>query len=310
MHILFFFLDGIGLGMDDPTSNPFARAEMPNLHTLLNGQHLLRNSTPFTGERASLLALDACLDIPGVPQSATGQATLLTGVNVPAELGYHYGPKPNPPVADFLRNGNLFNHLLQSGCRVASLNAYPPPYFAAINSGRRNFSAIPLALSSAGVPLKTADDLFAGQALSADFTGHGWRNHLDLPDTPLLEPHQAGQLLARLASETDLSFFEYWVSDYAGHKQDMEQACELLKTFDAVLGGLLEAWDDKNGLLLITSDHGNLEDLSTRRHTLNLVPGLLVGAPQLRRKFVQGLTDLTGVTPAILRLLKSNQSHQ
>lgn len=303
MRVLFLFLDGIGLGKDDPSTNPFARANLPNLHNLLAGQRLLAQTAPFHSERASLLALDARLGVDGVPQSATGQAALLTGANVPAALGYHYGPKPNPPVQEFLRNGNLFYHLLQAGRSVGSLNAYPPGYFEAIDSGRRMYSAIPLALASAGVPLKTADDLFAGQALSADFTGQGWRSRLGIPETPVLAPKLAGQHLARLAQDYDLSFFEYWPSDFAGHRQDMAQACALLETFDAVFGGLLKSWDDNNGLLLITSDHGNLEDLSTRRHTLNPIPALLVGAPEVRQAFARDLVDLTGVTPAILKLL-------
>jgi len=303
MLILFLFLDGVGLGSDDPSANPFARAHLPNLHTLLGGQRLLARAAPYHGERASLLGLDACLGVSGVPQSATGQAVLLTGTNIPAALGYHYGPKPNPSVAEFLRNGNLFSHLKLAGLKVGSMNAYPPPYFQAIDSGRRMYSAIPLALASAGVPLKTAADLYAGRALSVDFTGQGWRTRLGIADAPVLDPWQAGKRLAQLASEYDLSFFEYWPSDYAGHGQDMAQACTLLETFDSVLGGLLDAWQDEGGLVLITSDHGNLEDLSTRRHTTNLVPALLVGAPELRGSFTIGLHDLTGITPAILRLL-------
>jgi hypothetical protein len=303
MHILFLFLDGVGLGPDDPSSNPFARAQMPVLHALLGGQRLQAGTAPFTGERASLLALDARLGVEGVPQSATGQAVLLTGMNIPAAIGYHYGPKPNPAVAEYLRNGNIFNHLLLAGVNVGSLNAYPAPYFEAIESGLRIYSAIPLALTSAGIPLKTTADLYAGRALSVDFTGQGWRTRLGFADAPVLSPHQAGQRLARLAREYRLSFFEHWPSDYAGHSQDMAQACALLEILDGVLGGLLEAWDDENGLLFITSDHGNLEDLSTRRHTLNPVPALLVGARATRQAFAKGLNDLAGVTPAILRLL-------
>ena len=303
MYILFLFLDGIGLGPDDPSSNPFARAHLPNLNFLLGGQRMVAEIAPYHSERASLLPLDTCLGVGGMPQSATGQAVLLTGTNIPAALGYHYGPKPNLAVAEFLRNGNIFNHLQQAGLKVGSLNAYPPPYFEAIASGRRMYSAIPLALASAGVPLKTAADLYAGRALSVDFTGQGWRTRLGIADAPVLDPRQAGQHLAHLASEYDFSFFEYWPSDYAGHGQDMAQACALLETFDAVLGGILADWQDENGLLLITSDHGNLEDLSTHHHTLNPAPALLVGAPEMRRSFTQGLKDLTDVAPAILRLL-------
>ena len=85
---------------------------------------------------------------------------------------------------------------------------------------------------------------------------------------------------------------------------DMQAAEKLLITFDKVLGGLLGAWDEQRGLILITSDHGNMEDLSTRRHTPNPVPALLVGEPGLRHAFSSGLKDLTGITPAIMNLFQ------
>lgn len=301
MHFLFIFLDGVGLGSDNPDVNPLAAAAMPELQRLLDGQRLLQKAAPLETRRATLLALDAALGVAGVPQSATGQAVLLTGKNVPAALGYHYGPKPNPPVAEFLLNGNLFSKLSRMGKRAAFLNAYPPRYFHAIQSGLRLYSAIPMAASSAGLHLNTAENLQAGQAISADFTAQGWRDHLGHSDIPVLTPRQAGEKLGRLAEENDFAFFEYWLSDYAGHHQKMDEALNLLDTFDQVLGGLLNAWDDANGLILITSDHGNLEDLSTRRHTLNPVPALLIGAPGLRQSFCENLHDLTGVAPAIQR---------
>jgi 2,3-bisphosphoglycerate-independent phosphoglycerate mutase len=308
-RLLFLFLDGVGLGANDPAINPLARAAMPNLSRLLNGQRLLAGETLRVTDRATVVALDACLGVPGTPQSATGQATLLTGCNVPAEIGYHYGPKPNPAVAAYLRSSNgthsdnLFQLLQDAGKRSALLNAYPETYFAAIASGRRLYSAIPLAVVSAGLALKTADDLNAGRALSADFTGQGWRERLSLPDTPLLTLAEAGARLADLSAGYDLAFFEYWLSDYAGHGQDMAAALSLLAAFDAVLGGLLAAWDDEAGIILITSDHGNLEDLSVRGHTTNPVPALVIGAPALRRRFTAGLRDLADVAPSILRLL-------
>jgi 2,3-bisphosphoglycerate-independent phosphoglycerate mutase len=303
MRVLFLFMDGLGLGPDDPEINPLARAEMPNTVGLLGGKRLTARAAPLESARASLVALDACLGVEGLPQSATGQAVLLTGRNVPAELGYHYGPKPNPAVAELLRNGNLFSHIQTAGLQAAFLNAYPPTYFAAIHSGRRLYSAMPLAVTSAGIPLRTADDLVAGRAISADFTGQGWRDRLGWSDAPVLTPQAAGARLAELAADYDFSLFEYWPSDYAGHGQDMSAACQLLETFDQVLGGLLAAWDANLGLLLITSDHGNLEDLSRRGHTANPVPLLVIGAPAARRGFVGGKGDLTDVAPQILRSL-------
>jgi 2,3-bisphosphoglycerate-independent phosphoglycerate mutase len=301
--ILFLFLDGVGLGPDDPANNPFSVANMPNLTALLDGRRLTSETGSLETDRASLLALDATLGVSGAPQSATGQAVLLTGRNIPAELGYHYGPKPNPDVAAYLRNGNLFHTLITAGRQVSFLDAYPPGYFAGIESGRRLYSAIPLASVSAGLPLLTGADLDAGRALAADFTGEGWRDRLHLPQTPVLSPEEAGHRLAHLAMQNDFAFFEYWLTDYAGHHQDMAAALELLSTLDAVLGGLLAAWDDAAGLILVTSDHGNMEDLSVRGHTLNPVPALVIGAPELRRRFTAGLAGLTDVAPAIERLL-------
>lgn len=301
MRVLFLFLDGVGLGSDDPSLNPFARADLPSLTGLLAGRRLLAASAPAQTDRASLLALDACLGVPGLPQSATGQAVLLTGRNIPAEIGYHYGPKPDQATAASLEDGGIFGALTRAGKRAALLNAYPARYFHGIYSGRRLYSSIPLAVTKAGLVLRSADDLQIGKAISADFTGQGWRERLEYPDIPLLSPQQAGQRLAELSQALDFAFFEYWLTDYAGHGQEMNAAVRLLEQFDAVLGALLEAWEDEHGLILLTSDHGNLEDLSTRRHTANPVPLLLVGNAQAREKF-SGVKDLTGVAPVILSL--------
>jgi hypothetical protein len=303
MRVLFIFLDGVGLGVDDPNINPFARIEMPFLQSLLGGKKLLANSAPHIGERATLLPLDAGLGVNGLPQSATGQAVLLTGINIPKEIGEHYGPKPNPAVAKYLHNGNLFSQVIKNGKTAALLNAYPPRYFDGVDSGKRIYSAIPMAVTSAGLRLFNKDDYYAGRALSADFTGRGWREMLGFPDAHVYEAQEAGVKLGELANGYDFSLFEYWASDYAGHKQDMNWACEQFRIFDEVLSGLLGTWDEQRGLILITSDHGNMEDLSTRRHTDAKVPGLLIGPLEARRAFASGLNDLTGIHPGILNTL-------
>ena len=302
MKFLFLFLDGVGLGDDDPATNPFAAAEMPNLRAILGGQRLLaaNGRLPVSTPRATLLPLDACLGVAGRPQSASGQATLLTGRNLPAELGEHYGPRPNPAIRQVLENGNLFGKLHRRGVPVDFLNAFPERYFQRIESGRSLPGAVAMAVRAAGLPLKTKEDLFAGRALSADFTGEGWRTYLKFPDAPLLTPVDAGARLAALTR--GLAFFEYWLSDYAGHRQEMGESRQLLATLDAVLGGLFAAWNDETGLILITSDHGNLEDLSTRQHTRNPVPAIVIGAESLRSAFTLNLRSLADVAPAVLRL--------
>ena len=320
MKFLFIFIDGVGLGSDNPHVNPIVRASTPHLDALLGGNKIIANghlpgstdgNSLIKTNRASLLSLDACMGIDGLPQSASGQASLLTGKNVPQILGYHDGPKPNPEIIEILQGETLFSQMSKQKRKALLVNAYPPRYFLSIENGYRLPGAVALAAKCAGIPLKTQRDLFMGDAISTDFTGQGWHDHLGIMDTPLLDPRQAGERLLSLYKSCDLAFFEYWLTDIAGHHQDMKAAIDLLELFDSVLGHLSNSWDDEKGLILITSDHGNLEDLSTRRHTRNDVPLLIIGSQANRDRFIsilnqksgiEGKLDLTDITPAILSL--------
>lgn len=305
MHILFLFLDGVGLGADDAAHNPLAAATLPNLTALLGGRRLVASTFATTprveGARALAIATDACLGVEGAPQSATGQAAILTGRNAPREVGGHWGPKPNRAVADLIERETVFRTLAAAGRRAGLLSGYPPAYFAAIASGRRNYSAVPLAVTAAGLPLHTHADVRAGRAFGTDFTNAGWHTQLALTDVPVYAPAEAGRQLAAVARDYHFAFFEHWITDYVGHRGALAEGCALLESFDAMLGGLLAAWDDEAGLIVITSDHGNLEDLSHRHHTRNPVPTLVVGAA--RHAFADGLADLTGFVPGLHRVL-------
>jgi hypothetical protein len=50
-----------------------------------------------------------------------------------------------------------------------------------------------------------------------------------------------------------------------------------------------------------------MEDLSTRHHTKNAVPALVIGSKLLRDQFCVGLKDLTDVAPAILQFYPANK---
>jgi len=304
--MLFLFLDGVGLGEDDPERNPFAAADMLNLVDLLEGRRLVEGSAPFEGERATLLAVDAQMGVDGTPQSATGQAALLTGENVPAQVGEHYGPKPNPAVAEIVKRDNIFMQVLEHGGSAALLNGYPPRYFEAIESGVRLYSSIPLAATSAGLELMTVEDMQDGNAFSADFTGAGWSEQPGFPSIPIYDPPEAGRRLAQAAEKYELAWFDFWPSDFAGHRGEIPDGVALLGNLDAVLGGLVEEWGDRSDLIIVSSDHGNLEDLSKRGHTLNPVPAILIGPSEMRSDMASKLEDLTSFAPAILETLYGN----
>lgn len=293
---LIFFMDGVGLGSPDETVNPFARATLPALEALL-GSDWWRSDAPIIGTRASLVPTDATLGLPGRPQSATGQATILTGRNVPALVGEHYGPKPNPAVIDIIRQGTLFSEVTAAGGSAALVTPYPQGYFDAVARGKRMLSAVPLAAVSAGLALMTADDLQAGRAVSPDFTAAGWRDHLGYDEVPLLTPEQAGVQLATIAAAHRFSFFEHWPTDQTGHRGSIDEAVAHLELIDRALGGLFQAWDDERGLLVITSDHGNLEEKDHRQHTRNPVPTILLGRDHAR--YARQIVSLVDIAAAI-----------
>lgn len=300
VHI--FFLDGVGLGGPEATANPFAAARLPNLTGLLGENWFLAGRGPIHTPRASLAPTDATLGLPGRPQSATGQATILTGRNVPALVGEHYGPKPNGAVADVVRAGTLFSEVVAVGGSAALITPYPAGYFAAIASGKRLLSAVPLAAAGAGLALMNADDLRAGRAVSPDFTAQGWRDHLGYSDVPVLSPEEAGRRIAAIAATYDFSFFEHWPTDQIGHRGGLAEAVAHLELIDAVLGGLLAGWDDARGLLILTSDHGNLEEKGHRQHTRNAVPTMLVGRDHAAH--AASIHDLTDIAPVVRRALR------
>ena len=311
MHILFLFLDGVGIGEPDPGKNPFLNSSTPTLDNLLGGRKIQSNLGSYQSDICSFIGIDAQLGVKGIPQSATGQATLITGLNIPQIVGQHYGPKPNPPIIEILNrhsepgnnsdSGTLFSRALKMGKSVEFVNAYPDSYFAAITSGKRNYSVFPLSAVNAGIPLRDEKDLREGCSLSADFTGIGWREHLHITDIPIISPFEAGKRLAKITEENDLVFFEYWETDYAGHKQDMTAAIKIIEKLDTVIAGLTATLDLENTLIIITSDHGNMEDLSTRRHTLNKVPAMLSGKKQYFQTFKETVHSLCDITPFMLK---------
>jgi 2,3-bisphosphoglycerate-independent phosphoglycerate mutase len=300
-RLLILFLDGVGLGDDDPEANPFMHADLPALRSLLGGQRLVRANGGLSTRHATLLPLDAQLGIPGLPQSGTGQTTILTGVNAPALLGRHYGPYPNQPLRDLLDNGSLFRQLRMAGQPVAFANAYPDRFLDRLGRGTERLSANTRAALLAGLKLRGPVDLKAGRAVSALLTNEYWRNWgYDMPE---LSAGDAGAQLARLTDDHALTYFEFWYTDVAGHRQDRDLSLYVLHMLDEFIGGAVEALDLSRSLLMVVSDHGNFEDWRTPKHTHNPALTLLVGAGH--RTMASCLQSLQDVTPSLRAVLLS-----
>ncbi len=299
MPVYFVFLDGVGLGPDRPDVNPLVHFTLPTFARLAGGQPWTQTARRVITPTLVFRPLDATLGIEGLPQSGTGQATLFTGVNCAAVAGRHFGPYPHSQTRPVLATHNLFRRIQERALPVpepaAFANAYPPRFFELVRK-RDRWTVTTRCCLEAGLRIRTLDDLRAGRALAADLTGAGLRDGLGHALTPITE-EEAGRRLARLGRAHALTLFEYFLTDKAGHQQDMAHAGLLLQRLDRFFASLLDALDPDRDLLLITSDHGNLEDLTTRTHTRHAVPLVAWGRGADR---FQDVNDLTGVTPALV----------
>ena len=298
MKVLLIFIDGFGLGPNDLAVNPLVRFPGLFFPSLLGGP-LCRDLSPIRQERACLVSLDATLGVSGLPQSATGQTALFTGVNASKAIGHHVQAFPGPQLAAILAQAGVMGQLKQRGYRVTSANMYTPNYMDLVAARKRRHSASTLLILAAGESLRTLSDMLAGEAVYQDIT-----NQMLLEfgfAVPRISATEAGRRLVSIASEHEFTLFEYFQTDRCGHKQNWQQAKELLATLDEFLVTVHET-APTDLLVIVTSDHGNFEDLHVRTHTLNPVPGLVLGSDAIG--VADQLHDLTDITPAILSYIE------
>lgn len=270
-NVLFLFLDGVGLGEPDPAFNPLVAADLPTIRHGV-GAAPDRHAAPVTASGRVFRALDARMGFDGLPQSATGQTALLTGRNAAETMGGHYGPWPGPSLHPLLRSGTLF-HDAQGVGGAALANVYPPPFFAQTGRRRSRPNAPLFAADAAGVPLRALPAYRGDAAVPADLDG----TFLQTFDASLaaMGPERSGRVLVKLARAHRFTFLDVWLTDRYGHARDQVAARALLERFDAMLAVVLEF---APGLtVIVTSDHGNLEDARVKGHTNNDVPLLVFG---------------------------------
>jgi 2,3-bisphosphoglycerate-independent phosphoglycerate mutase len=288
--VLLFFIDGLGIG---------TRGAQNPLDNIKNVEPLAH----FNGEISEtvcggiVVPTDPRMGVEGRPQSASGQTTILTGVNAPKFLGVHKQGFPNQALRDVINEHSLFLQLKRRNVEPnVFANAYTPQFFT---EKQRWKSATTCAMEAAGLQFRRLPDLLGRKAVFHDFTNQGLidRNF----DVPRFSPAEAGAILADLTATHRFTLYEYFITDKIGHAQNYEKAQEYLPPLAEFLRETLSRLDLEKTTVILTSDHGNIEDLSVRTHTLNDVPTIVWG----RKRFeaASGIKDLTDITPTILSLL-------
>lgn len=290
MRVLFIFIDGLGIGERNPSYNPCGEDKTG---ILCNFSDECPREIPFQGV---CIPLEAALGIPDLPQSATGQTALLTGVNAAKLNGKHRNGFPNKVLREVLKEKSLLRQLKEAGRKPIFLNAYRPIFFKLDDRFKWLLSTTTVANLAAGLPFFTLEDIAAGRSIYQDFTNKDLiRRGFQIPE---FTPEKAGEILGGQSRNYDFVLYEYFKTDRAGHSQDYETAKVEIQKLGRFLERFLLTVDLSETQIILTSDHGNIEDLRVKTHTLNPVMTLLWGP--LTNTWVERLHSLTDVTPTIL----------
>jgi len=290
-RFILIFIDGLGLGAKG-SNNPLTLARMPTLHKLIDG--VLDDSVNKYGPDIICKGIDATLGVPGIPQSATGQTALFTGVNAAKYLGYHLPAFPDETLVGVIQQHSVLKQIAGRGLKGCFANAYRPDYFENTDS----YSVTTHCVLAADLPFLFVNDLLAHKAVYWDITNSHLHHQYD-QSIPIISPHDAGKNLTAIASHHQLTIFECFESDLIGHRKDMEHAILFLEKLDVFLSGVLENLADDTTVIL-SSDHGNIEALDHGAHTLNPVPLLVIGDQSAAFSQVKSIVD---VVPIILSVL-------
>lgn len=263
------------------------------VNPLLDGEFLVSQFADGSGSalpRGGLRRdVDTTFGVSGRPQSASNQTAIFTGLPAPRLIGEHVLGYPNRALAKLLEEASIVKRLISAQRTATFANGYPVGYLDALGLPRRagtsgDFvmpdkykrrlkpSATTLTFSAANVPLRTFDDVIAGEGLTHDVDGGLAHERFGVGERT---PEQAAEIFWKLSA--DFTLFEHHLADEAGHEQDRGAAVRALTTFDRFAREIVRLMPD-DAQVLICSDHGNVEDLSTRGHTTHPVAVLSFGA--------------------------------
>lgn len=290
MRVLLLFIDGLGIGDRDFENNPLARFQSRYLGIFKDAPH------PPLPHAGRVVPTRVDMEVPGLPQSATGQTALFTGQNAAAAAGRHVSALPTLTLRRMLDDASLFKRVAALGKKGVFANALSQQYFE--RRGER-VSASTRALLAGGFPWLTMEDLRAGRAVSHDLTNQFLRDMGE--EAPLRTPAASAKILADLSRQADFTLFEFFLTDMAGHSRNLEDAKTVVERLDILVDTVLAHTDLQQTVVVLTSDHGNFEDFSIKTHTKNLVPTCFWGLPE--EIALPDMLRIEEIAPHLLALL-------
>lgn len=294
--VILIFIDGVGIGENDPVSNGFLKLGAKFLTDIFGEIPTLSNPVLFNGS-GYVFPIDPLMGIGGLPQSGTGQTSIFCGFNAPSFIGKHFGPYPYSTLIPEIKEKNIFIDFIRKGKKAYFLNAYPKPFFDYIATGRRRLSVTTLSCLLNNIKINSEIEVRNKEALTPEITNERWNKRLDY-NLDIIAPSEAADILLAEAEKNDLTVYEYYFTDHFGHGRYPDELEEGFRNLDEFLYSILVRINIKKFTLLLCSDHGNFENLSTKSHTLN--PCLTISYGKESKYFFNSIKDLSQIKKAIL----------
>lgn len=307
--LIFIFFDGVGIG-EASQSNPFYVAQTEYLPFYKGGCTL--------PDQIPIKPIDAQMGVAGMPMSATGQTSLFTGVNIPALVNGHRDSYPDLLMRKIIKEKSIFSLLMKKNLSARFLNVFPethhlytPENIYIQDNGEffmsplfrsqihRSLSATTCMMIANRMRPFGENDILKERALFHDFTNQSLGRNLQ--HIPKFSPEKAAEILYKSSHNYDLVLYEFFQTDLFGHGFEFDECIELIRDLNRFVKHLISIMDRKKDTLLISSDHGNLEDDSTQLHTHNPVPLLCWGYKSLELQ--HQINSLPDVRPAIINHL-------
>lgn len=272
---MMIFVDGLGIGKNNPEINPLIRFKFNFFNKFFGSFPTIKNSR-IQNEYFTIKPINATMGVEGLPQSGTGQTAIFCGFNASKFIGKHFGPYPYSTLKPIIQQKNIFIELEKRNFKTYFSNAYPQRFFDYLKNGRRTLSVTTFSYLAAGKKLNDVNALLERKAITAEIKNDIWHSKLGY-NLPVIKPQEAGKIFYDISKDYHFNLFEYFLTDYAGHSKDFEYAFEVLNRLDGFLEGIISQMNFKKDLLILISDHGNIEDLSVKGHTRNPAIGIFVG---------------------------------
>jgi len=125
-------------------------------------------------------------------------------------------------------------------------------------------------------------------------------DHAGVEDVPRITQQEAARHLMNVFRQHQFCLFEYFLTDVYGHRGTLDQKKAILRSIEEHVRHLFEQRQEDE-LIMIVSDHGNIEEPDHKYHTRNSVPLVALGPG--RDTLFRECRSLTDITPLIVQLL-------